>query len=184
MSEIALIVLKYSYLVVLWAFVLSAIALIRRDIFLNSKLAGISDRKSNGGDIDSNVAAPVAPIHGGSALAAYATDYNDFDDNNTSSEPSGVLVIGGIAEGDYFNIFDTPNDFELPIGRDISSAIRLDDSFVSSRHARIFKHQNRFFLEDLHSTNGTIINGKKIKGVIPLPKGERISIGKNILEIV
>lgn len=71
---------------------------------------------------------------------------------------------------------------EITIGRAPGCKINLDDTFVSQLHARVFRKDGQVFLEDLGSTNGTLCNGKKVSGAIPLKKGDKIQVGKTIME--
>ncbi|MDO5716033.1 MAG: FHA domain-containing protein [Tissierellia bacterium] len=64
------------------------------------------------------------------------------------------------------------------IGRDDKCDIVLKDRFVSKRHARIIKDQGIYFIEDLHSANGTFLNGEQIFEVIELKDKDLIDIGQ------
>ena len=72
---------------------------------------------------------------------------------------------------------------ELTVGRADGCRIRLDDSFTSQLHARVFTRDGQFFVEDLGSTNGTFVNSSKIAGPTPLRRGDRLKIGKTTLEV-
>ena len=72
---------------------------------------------------------------------------------------------------------------ELTVGRADGCRIRLDDSFTSQLHARVFSRDGQFFVEDLGSTNGTFVNGSKIASPTPLRRGDRLKIGKTTLEV-
>ena len=71
---------------------------------------------------------------------------------------------------------------EVFLGRDEECAITIGDSFTSHRHARIFLEENSLYLEDLTSTNGTFVNGKKIEKSCVLQIGDQIQIGNTVLE--
>jgi pSer/pThr/pTyr-binding forkhead associated (FHA) protein len=66
---------------------------------------------------------------------------------------------------------------ELSIGRKEGNTIRLTERNVSRRHARVFRENNLFYVEDLGSYNGVRINGEKIAGRRPLREGDLIRIG-------
>ena len=51
---------------------------------------------------------------------------------------------------------------EVTIGRDPACECPVEDDAVSSRHARLSYHHNHWWLEDLDSTNGTLINQEKL----------------------
>ena len=63
------------------------------------------------------------------------------------------------------------------LGRGAEADIVLEDSFSSSRHARLFAQGDVVVLEDLGSTNGTYLNGEPLGGPQPLHDGDRIRIG-------
>ncbi len=66
------------------------------------------------------------------------------------------------------------------IGRSPRSQIVLEDDYVSSTHARIFARKQFLFLEDLGSTNGTFIDGRRIEGEHQIKPGQEIVIGDTI----
>ncbi len=49
------------------------------------------------------------------------------------------------------------------IGRDRENSIVIDNQLVSRYHAELHKIKADYYIRDLHSSNGTFINGKKIK---------------------
>ena len=65
----------------------------------------------------------------------------------------------------------------LTIGRKPDNDIRLDDITVSNRHAKLYRKENRCYLEDEDSTNGTYVNGVAVRSRA-LVHGDRIVIGK------
>lgn len=68
----------------------------------------------------------------------------------------------------------------LTIGRRPECDIHIDNLAVSGRHARVMTIAGSSFLEDLESTNGTFVNGKKV-AKHPLSNGDLIMIGKHSL---
>jgi len=71
----------------------------------------------------------------------------------------------------------------LTIGRKPTNDIHIDNLAVSGTHAKILTILNDSFIEDLNSTNGTLINGQRISKHA-LHNGEKIIIGKHTLEYV
>jgi hypothetical protein len=63
------------------------------------------------------------------------------------------------------------------LGRGEDADIVLEDSFASTRHARLAPHGDVIVLEDLGSTNGTYLNDEPLRGPQPLHPGDRIRIG-------
>jgi len=70
----------------------------------------------------------------------------------------------------------------LTIGRAADNNLQLDDKTISKHHARIVTYFNANYVEDLSSTNGTYVNGKKIKKQILQP-GDILKLGKHQLRI-
>jgi len=70
------------------------------------------------------------------------------------------------------------------VGRDAGSGIRLDrDEFASARHARIEPRQDGVWVNDLGSTNGTYVNGARLKAARLLRPGDVVRIGETELEV-
>lgn len=74
-------------------------------------------------------------------------------------------------------------DREIVIGRGSDLDMVLVEDMVSRRHARIFSDGGEITIEDLGSTNGTFVNGEKIKRV-RLKEGDRILVGTSIIKLV
>ena len=70
----------------------------------------------------------------------------------------------------------------VTIGRDMDNDIRIDNLAVSKKHAQILNLQGTYVVEDMQSTNGTLLNEKKIEKET-LKHGDVLKIGKHLLEI-
>ena len=68
-------------------------------------------------------------------------------------------------------------------GRSTANSLALDHPTVSKRHARIRLVDGEFILEDLGSSNGTAINGKRLSGPVKLTNGDRIAFGEVVVRI-
>ena len=69
------------------------------------------------------------------------------------------------------------------IGRGTDAAIRLEDDYVSTRHARIAASGDQWFVEDLGSTNGTFLGGERLTGPVRVEVGTTLRIGKTVIEL-
>ena len=67
------------------------------------------------------------------------------------------------------------------IGRSRESDINLPDQWLSRRHAEIVRKGEAFYLLDLGSKNGTLLNGSRISAERLLEPGDRISLGEYVL---
>ena len=71
---------------------------------------------------------------------------------------------------------------EITIGRAASCGLHIDDTYISSVHARIFNRNGVFVIEDLDSRNGTVLNGNQLTTATELRPGDRIQFGTTLLE--
>ncbi len=72
----------------------------------------------------------------------------------------------------------------IVIGRSPECDIRLDDNFLSSRHARVANDSGDLSIEDLGSTNGTYVNQELVKGRVHLERGDIVQVGGVLFEVV
>jgi pSer/pThr/pTyr-binding forkhead associated (FHA) protein len=73
-------------------------------------------------------------------------------------------------------------DDEITIGRAPGCKINVEDTYVSQLHARVFLRNGQAMIEDLGSTNGTYHNGKRVGAPAVLEKGDRIQVGRTVME--
>ncbi len=76
-----------------------------------------------------------------------------------------------------------PGD-SLVLGRGTDADIRLDNPAVSRRHARLHRLADGYALEDLGSRNGTFVNDRPVACWMEVGPGDRIRVGKFLLERV
>jgi hypothetical protein len=72
---------------------------------------------------------------------------------------------------------------ETNIGRDPGCELMLDNLGVSRRHAQLREVEGRFVIEDLNSTNGVFVNGRRITSAAEVNGGDEIKIGKFVLSL-
>jgi pSer/pThr/pTyr-binding forkhead associated (FHA) protein len=70
----------------------------------------------------------------------------------------------------------------ITIGRDSKNDIQISNLGVSKKHAAIIRHNGGYFIEDLKSTNGTLLNNKRIDKA-DLAGNDVVTIGKHTLFI-
>src|SRR5690242_21799536 len=74
-------------------------------------------------------------------------------------------------------------DREIIVGRASDLDMVLVEDMVSRKHAKITASGEQIWIEDLGSTNGTFVNGEKIKRA-RLKEGDRVLIGTSILKVI
>lgn len=83
-----------------------------------------------------------------------------------------VLRGGGLSEGERFDLIGG-----LSIGRSQEADLRIEDRYASGLHARIFSREGRAYVEDMSSTNGTLLNDSALHGEAELIDGDVVRIG-------
>jgi pSer/pThr/pTyr-binding forkhead associated (FHA) protein len=155
-SALALQLMRFGFLALLWLFVFASMRVIRSDL-----------RTSGQPRIS---APPPARRKGG---------------RGQPSAPSGqrpashLLVTAGDLMGTRISLTGAP----VLIGRADDSTLVLTDDYVSTRHARISLQDGLWVAEDLGSTNGTYLGQRKVDGPVPLDMGVPLRIGKTVLEL-
>src|SRR5215217_5447854 len=97
----------------------------------------------------------------------------------TSSSPYGQLLVvragqSGVAVGKSFPL--GPSNI---IGRSLENCeIALNDSFLSSQHARLELQGDIWVLEDLRSTNGTFVNEIEVRDATGVEEGDIVRVGR------
>jgi hypothetical protein len=79
---------------------------------------------------------------------------------------------GGLEDGERFDLFGG-----LSIGRSGDADVRIDDRYASGLHARIYSRGGRHYVEDMNSTNGTLLNDATLHGEAELVEGDVVRIG-------
>jgi pSer/pThr/pTyr-binding forkhead associated (FHA) protein len=160
-SELTLMLIRFAYLAILWIFVLSAISVVRSDMF--------------GARVDSTPRAD--------RRAEKRTRKENQSRGKPARRPRGapthVAIVEGANAGETVPLDQAP----ILIGRGSDAAVRLDDDYVSTRHARIASSGDQWFIEDLGSTNGTYMGSHRLTQPTTLTLGSRVRIGKTTLEL-
>jgi FHA domain-containing protein len=158
MSELTLTLIKLGFLAVLWLFVLSAVSVIRSDIFGTKAPATAPRPKARPKD------RPAPPPR---------------SRKPTRGVPTKLQVVSGPNAGQSVPLGDQP----ILLGRGTDASIRLDDDYVSTRHARFATNGEQWFVEDVGSTNGTYLGSQRITSPVPVGLGIQVRLGKTIVEL-
>jgi hypothetical protein len=100
------------------------------------------------------------------------------------SDPTGYLLVKDPGDANLRHGQRIPLEPVSVIGRHPRATIVLDDAFVSSEHAQLSWSDGRWWITDLDSTNGTILNGRDVTIPTGLRFGDVVEIGEISLQLV
>jgi pSer/pThr/pTyr-binding forkhead associated (FHA) protein len=167
MSELTLLLLRIGFLILLWAFVFAIVYALRSDLF------GTRVRRMP-------AAASPAAAAASSAPAPAAAPRAPSSPPTTDGPPARRLVItSGAKEGLELAL----DDDQLTIGRSADSGLVIRDDYTSTHHARLMLWDDVWMLQDLDSTNGSFVKGKKVGAPTPVPPNTPVSIGTTTFEL-
>ena len=154
-SQLALQLIRFGFLALLWLFVFAAMRVIRTDLRTSGqpRIAVPPPRRRGKGAATVPRPAPGTPTH--------------------------LMVTEGGLTGTRIGLTGAP----VLIGRANDSTLVLEDDYASTRHARISLQNGIWMVEDLGSTNGTYLGQRKLEGPTPMEVGVPLRIGKTALEL-
>jgi pSer/pThr/pTyr-binding forkhead associated (FHA) protein len=71
----------------------------------------------------------------------------------------------------------------MTIGRGSDCELRIEDTYASNQHARLFGRNGAWYVEDLGSTNGTFVNDQRLAAPARVEPGDKIRIGTTVMEL-
>lgn len=180
-SELTLAIMRIGFLLLLWFFIFSIVYALRSDLF------GAPARKlrSEGptvqpGPAPAQQSAPAHTAVTSPARPAVITPSGGALPSAGATGPARSLVItSGVATGTAIPLDD---DF-VTIGRSSDSTLVIVDEYTSTYHARLARSGDTWTLTDLDSTNGTLLNGEKVRQPAPVPLFTPVTIGKTTFEL-
>ena len=144
------------FLALLWLFILSAVSVIRSDLF--GRTIRTSDAEPR------ELESPPPPPK---------------KSRRQRGEPRVVTITQGAQAGMSAALADGT----VMIGRGADCQLILDDDYVSTRHARVVAGPEGIYVEDLGSTNGTYVNSQRITAPTTIGMADTVRIGKTILKL-
>ena len=162
MGELTLFILRLAFLAVLWVFVFVVIFALRSDLFgqrvRKLPAAAASPFPTPSPSPRPPVSAPSRP---------------------STAMPTRLVITAGAKEGLEVSL---PEEF-LTIGRSSESGLVIRDDYTSTNHARLVKSDKGWILEDLDSTNGTLLDGSRVTEPTTVPLNTPITIGTTTFEL-
>jgi pSer/pThr/pTyr-binding forkhead associated (FHA) protein len=131
----------------------------------------LEDLKSSAGTRLDGVNITRVPLRHGQEICMAEQSFLFFD-KDLPAEKFYLVWVDGAQGGEEIELTQK----EVVFGRDASCQICIAATQISSQHAKLIAQQGSFLLQDLQSTNGTLVNGRKITSVV-LQHGDEIQIG-------
>ncbi|RFA23461.1 FHA domain-containing protein FhaB/FipA [Subtercola boreus] len=97
----------------------------------------------------------------------------------TTSNAHKLVITSGTKSGTEIELGVEP----LTIGRSTDSSVVIRDDYTSTHHARLLNWNNEWVIQDLDSTNGTYLDGKRITQPAPVPLNTPVRIGSTSFEL-
>jgi pSer/pThr/pTyr-binding forkhead associated (FHA) protein len=192
-SELTLLVLRLAFLLVLWLFIFGIVYALRSDLF------GQRVRKMS---TDAPAATPVpfatpppAPVPAGAFTAPPAASSSapteqlsrqkaappvaSGPEKATTQTATRLVITSGPKAGTDFPLGSEP----VTIGRSSDSSLVIRDDYTSTHHARLMLWHDDWMLQDLDSTNGTFLSGKRVTVPTSVPLNTPVKIGATSFEL-
>ncbi|KGJ79920.1 hypothetical protein GY21_03285 [Cryobacterium roopkundense] len=187
-SELTLLVLRIGFLLLLWMFIFGIVYALRSDLF-GQRVRKLSADAAAAPTTPPAFQVPVAAMSAPAAAAASAPT-EQFTKAKAPTAPAaggtatahntGRLVItSGPKAGTEFPLGTDP----VTIGRSGDSSLVIRDDYTSTHHARLMLWNDEWMIQDLDSTNGTFLAGKRVAVPTPVPLGTTVKIGATSFEL-
>ena len=173
MSELTLLVLRFGFLLLLWAFIFAIVYALRSDLFGHRvRRMPVDAAASSFPTAPAATApavgrtAPIAPSHPRTEVA-------------TRTVAKRLVITSGAKEGLEIPLTAEP----LTIGRSGESGLVIRDDYTSTHHARLMLWGEEWVIQDLDSTNGTFLDGARVAVPTQVPLNTPVKIGTTSFEL-
>ena len=169
MLELVLLGGRIVFLVVLYLFVFLVIRSAVKDLGRRSATVP-----------EPGTAAPIASFAQGSPAGRTR---DGVDARPAGTHGAWELVVAQSRVVPVGTAYSLPLGRAVLVGRATESDIQLRDTFVSSRHVRLEGAPDGLYVEDLGSTNGTLVNGAELERPMLLDPGDQLTIGDTVFRV-
>lgn len=174
MSELALFLVRFGFMAVLWVFIFSIIGVIRADLF-GQRVVGKATERS----VPQVLSTPVIPAAPSGVVRVVGANTENID----TAVPSASATRLVVTEGDNAGREIALTGRELHIGRAPNSDLVVDDEYASTQHAKLVLMNEEWLIQDLNSTNGTFLAGSRIGTPAVVKLNTPVKIGKTVFEL-
>jgi hypothetical protein len=192
-SELTLLVLRFGFLLLLWAFVFGIVYALRTDLF-GQRARKLPEAQATATPAASPFpatppirpgpaapAAPTEPVKRPAPISNLPSGANTASGGlNASVQTAHRLVItSGARAGTELPLGRDP----ITIGRSSDSNLVIRDDYTSTHHARLLLWNDEWMIQDLDSTNGTFLAGRRVTVPTQVPLDTPIKIGTTTFEL-
>jgi pSer/pThr/pTyr-binding forkhead associated (FHA) protein len=167
-SELTLLVLRLAFLLVLWLFIFGIVYALRSDLF------GQRVRKMST-DAPASASAPTEQFSRQKAAPLPPSG----PEKATTHTATRLVITSGPKAGTEFPLGSEP----VTIGRSSDSSLVIRDDYTSTHHARLMLWHDDWMVQDLDSTNGTFLDGKRVAVPTSVPLNTTVKIGATSFEL-
>ncbi|WP_139903900.1 FHA domain-containing protein [Clostridium thermarum] len=118
------------------------------------------------------------------ALRIMYKDVKNGDKKKILKKSWGLEVIAAPENSNLGKGSIIPINRLITIGRKEDNMVILNDPYASGYHAKVYVRNTDYYLEDLNSTNGTLLNEEKVEGKVMLEPGDEIRIGTTLFKVI
>lgn len=176
MSDLALFLVRIGFLAVLWIFVFSILSVIRADLFGQKVVSRVAE--ANQPVVVSAPVIPAAPLNN-TPETSDALPVIDAPASDLQIIPSKLLLTAGPRKGQELRL----DRREVTIGRADNADLVIQDEFASTHHAKLVLMNGEWLIQDLNSTNGTFVNGKRVGTPMVVKANVPVQIGNSVFEL-
>jgi hypothetical protein len=175
MSDLTLLILRVAFLALLWAFVFAIVYALRSDLF-GTRVRRLQEQPA--------FAAPAAPVSSPPAVQSLPTGPPTPSGGiskpmATTRTSSRLVITSGPKAGVEIELGTEP----LTIGRSSESGLQILDDYTSTHHARLLLWNDEWVIQDLDSTNGTYLDGKRVTIPTQVPVNTPVKVGATSFEL-
>lgn len=213
MSQLTLLILQLAFLALLWVFVFVVVYSIRSDLFgrrvkrlpdaaANTFPSAAPPTFPASGQAPSAAVAGAAGAGAASSLTAVTEAvgtsapeagpkskvpiFTPLEGSHAGTHPRAttgnatrLVITSGTKSGTEIPL----GTMALTIGRSTDSSVVIRDDYTSTHHARLMVWNEEWMIQDLDSTNGTFLDGKRVTSPITVPLNTPIKIGATSFEL-
>ena len=186
-SELTLLVLRFGFLLLLWLFVFGIVYALRSDLFgqrvrkLQADAQPASPQPSPAPFLATPASGATAPTMQPPPASSLPTGANTATGKPKATVLSAgrLTITSGPKQGTELALGREP----LTIGRSSESGLVIRDDYTSTHHARLLLWNDEWMIQDLDSTNGTFLDGKRVTVPTQVPLNTPVKIGSTTFEL-